>query len=99
MTADERVEMADRLEKKCKDIDAVNGLHWKWGRFYETLRTVCGIPTDKLPKDDPVRTQFTTALRRVIREADYSEEQVSLHKLELVDAILRFKPKPSHPIP
>lgn len=92
MTADERVEMADKVEKKCIDIDAVFGLDWPWGQFYEAFRTICGIPTEKLPKGDPVRKKFTTAMRRVIRETDYSEEEVKLHKLELVDAILRFKP-------
>lgn len=97
MTAEEREEIAERLVKKCKDLDAVHGVHWPWGRFYESIRTACGIPTDKLPKDDPVRKKFTTAMRRIVPEADYCEEQVKLHKLALVDTVLRFRAKPSLP--
>lgn len=95
MTIDE---MAELVEERCKRINAVFRNEWEWGTNYEEFSKDCGVsvarPEFGGPKDKahPIRKRFTRAMRTVIRQDDYSLEQVALRKLELVEAIQNFKP-------
>ena len=91
-------EMADAVELECQKANAIWQNDWEWGWKMEELSAACGItvagPTlanGKKDKEHEHRTRFTKHLRKVIRRDDYDLNEVALHKLELVDAILTFK--------
>ncbi len=90
-------EMAERVEARCRQIGRIFKANWEWGKFYEEFSKDCGLEVEKpeiagrKDPDNPIRKRFSSAMRKVIRQKDYTLERVTKDKHELVEAILNFE--------
>jgi hypothetical protein len=90
-------EMAERVEARCRQIGRIFKTNWEWGKFYEEFSKDCGLEVEKpeiagrKDPDNPIRKRFSSAMRKVIRQKDYTLERVTKDKHELVEAILNFE--------